>query len=363
MKNLTALLLLLVLVACPGLSALAGHQTALEAFNALMSGGETSENGQKTTETWLNEILSESGMYPGSNQTKIKEIKEEELASRLEPLSMITDKDIAAYASRHDLKVALVRNAYYKALANALDAEIKLHPATEEKYRDAQVILSLFLERNPNSQDKASMAKVREQMTSEYSGKIAEQSGLPVRFVEFLIMNENWRDDSWENDEDWRIAAGWSVSKAESFPDITIGSRDADGSTRIADMQGLLISLGYLKGKADGIFSPRTQSALLEFQLANGLKASGTYSFSDYERLISKDAVARWDYHDDFWDSDDLDSYNTPGRTDTPDKSDASDQTDTPDRTDTPDKSDASDRTDTPDKSDTPDRTDTPDDD
>lgn len=46
-------------------------------------------------------------------------------------------------------------------------------------------------------------------------------------------------------------------------------------SDAVKDLQNRLISLGYLKGKADGNFGVQTSLAVIAFQKANGLKADG----------------------------------------------------------------------------------------
>ena len=182
------------------------------------------------------------------------------------------------------------------------------------QYKNAMTILSLFLKLDDAAQADQREA-IRNRMNPEAVQRIAVQTGLPESFVEFIIMNPNWKDDSWENDEQWRQLCDW----VDAFSEITVGSRDSDGSTRIADLQALLINLGYLKGKADGVFGPRTQAALIEFQLANGLPATGVYDMTSASRIQSTDAVARWNYGDDFWDSKDFDTEKTTKDKDTPD--------------------------------------------
>ena len=52
---------------------------------------------------------------------------------------------------------------------------------------------------------------------------------------------------------------------------LKVGSRGEDVRT----LQQKLIELGYLKGKADGIYGPLTRDAVIRFQKAKGLAADG----------------------------------------------------------------------------------------
>ena len=297
--------------------------TALEAFESLLNADEAPLQQDRTADDYLDAIM--AGSY---DAVPPDALEAQRFAGDLDPLCRITNRDIAAYASFHDLKMAQVRNAYYKALANVLKTEIELFPASEEKYRSAQTILALFID----SDDEPTKKAVRAKMTLENSRRLATQYNLPGSFVEFVVMDANWNDTSWENDNDWRVAAGWRSNESAAFDGLVIGSRDAVGSTLIADMQSRLISLGFLKGKAVGVFGPRTQAALMEFQLANGYTADGAYTAEIYDALNDADAVARWDYSKDFWDTDEL--YDTTGE-DTPDDPNTP-EGDTPDAKDTP---------------------------
>lgn len=291
------------------------EQAALDAFHALLEAPEEEEN--RTAIELLSDLM--AGSFDISNEGAIT------------ALAGITGRDIAAYASEHALPAGQVRNVWYKGLAEALNKRAGLDPEADAQYKNAMTILSLFLNQDDAAEDKQ-RGEIRGRMNSEAVQRIAGQTGLPEAFVAFIIMDPSWNDDSWENDEEWRQLCDW----AEGLSDITVGSRDSDGSTRIADLQELLISLGYLKGKADGVFGPRTQAALIEFQLANGLTATGVYDTASASRLQSADAVARWDYGDDFWDSKDFDTARTSNDGDTPDspddkKDDDDKKKDTPD--------------------------------
>ena len=92
-------------------------------------------------------------------------------------------------------------------------------------------------------------------------------------------------------------------------------------------MQERLIALGYLTGKADGVFGEQTEAALIQYQLANGAPATGVFDDDDYDDMLSADVVARWDYDNSF----DYD--------DTPDVQDSPDPAPAPTRQDSPDNS------------------------
>ncbi len=126
------------------------------------------------------------------------------LREQLDELAAITNKDLAAYAAARGLTVAQVRNAYYRALANVLRVEIQVNPATEEKYKNIQMILSLFLNEEPNAESRRSRSTIRSQMTGRYAETIAVNYEIPVDFVEYVIMNDDWDDDDWTNDDDWK---------------------------------------------------------------------------------------------------------------------------------------------------------------
>lgn len=71
----------------------------------------------------------------------------------------------------------------------------------------------------------------------------------------------------------------------------TVGSRDAEGETTIAEVQQKLIDLRYLYNTADGAFGAATSAAVREFQAANGLPANGVVDGDTYKALFSGKAV------------------------------------------------------------------------
>ena len=286
------------------------NASALEAFHSLTAPDSAVESSAddaavKARDAILGSIM--AGTYTdasgGTAQT---------LSDDLELLCTVTNRDIALYASANGLKAAQVRNAYFKALAELLKAELASVPDTDEKRQNAGMILALFLDL---TEETATDEKetIRVQMTPASSAEIARDYSLPEAFVEFVIMDADWNDASWENDSDWMSGTAWETVDGSVLPDITIGMRDDANSTRIADLQTQLINLGYLKGKADGVFGARTQAALLEFQLANAMTSNGIYTGRVDRKLTETDVVARWDYKRSFWNpDDDTPDYDTP---------------------------------------------------
>lgn len=58
-------------------------------------------------------------------------------------------------------------------------------------------------------------------------------------------------------------------------------------SAEVKAIQERLIALTYLKDRADGVFGPKTESAVKDFQLANGLKETGEIDQETYDLLFS----------------------------------------------------------------------------
>jgi hypothetical protein len=77
-----------------------------------------------------------------------------------------------------------------------------------------------------------------------------------------------------------------TASSAVSQPAATEAGAPSYGKPdpRVWEAQTLLTALGYQPGPADGLMGPRTGSALREFQVANGLSATGQ---ADPETLVA----------------------------------------------------------------------------
>jgi len=83
-----------------------------------------------------------------------------------------------------------------------------------------------------------------------------------------------------------------SAAKAEEAEKNGILKQGATGSA-VKDLQNLLIRLGYLKGKADGVYGANTYKAVVAFQKANSLKADGVAGEKTLAALQSGSAVSK----------------------------------------------------------------------
>jgi len=76
-------------------------------------------------------------------------------------------------------------------------------------------------------------------------------------------------------------------------PQVTPGKtlRLGDKGDDVVLLQVRLMALGYLSGKADGVFGSATGAAVAAFQLRNGLSADGVAGPKTYRKLYSDDAI------------------------------------------------------------------------
>ena len=90
-----------------------------------------------------------------------------------------------------------------------------------------------------------------------------------------------------------KAAAATATPKA-SDTTVTINGTLKRGSTGtdVKSLQAKLIELGYLKGKADGIFGQSTQNAVIAFQRANKLTADGVAGSKTLTQLGKSGAAA-----------------------------------------------------------------------
>ena len=73
--------------------------------------------------------------------------------------------------------------------------------------------------------------------------------------------------------------------------------RGFTGSDAVRAVQRRLKELGYYKGSADGDFGPATETAVKEFQKANGLTADGKVGEKTLAKMNAKNAVSYKEAH------------------------------------------------------------------
>lgn len=66
--------------------------------------------------------------------------------------------------------------------------------------------------------------------------------------------------------------------------------RQGDKNDDVRQLQKRLIVLGYLDGSADGDFGPKTEKAVLAYQKAAGITATGECDYYTYKSITSVDA-------------------------------------------------------------------------
>ena len=111
MKKLFSLLLALLFI-CTTIPAFSSEDPRVDEINAA-----------------LDEVMRGTYAYAAGNRTAA-----EAMAPQLKVLSEITSKDLSVYAVDRKLDTVQVQNAYYTALANTLEAQLLLDPASASQY-------------------------------------------------------------------------------------------------------------------------------------------------------------------------------------------------------------------------------------
>ena len=76
--------------------------------------------------------------------------------------------------------------------------------------------------------------------------------------------------------EDDPVQIGFGGAALAEEAVLSLGSRDWDDDTAVQTLQARLKELGYLSGRADGIFGDGTKSALAKFQKDSAIEATGS---------------------------------------------------------------------------------------
>ncbi len=88
--------------------------------------------------------------------------------------------------------------------------------------------------------------------------------------------------------------AATATPTPEPIPTVNVWNtmRENDTGTEVRQLQEALIQLGYLDGKPDGTYGPKTVAAVKAFQKANGLKADGVAGTATQKAVFSGTAKA-----------------------------------------------------------------------
>lgn len=216
-KHFIWIVALMIALTAVALADKTNADSALDAFNKLAQQTTHITNeaytGSKTSETYLDEIMTGMYAHPVTDQQLAAAI-----APALDGIAQITSADIAAYAAGNNLTVEKVRNTYFRSLANVLRADIMVNPSAEDQMRSTQLVLSLFLYDDDASD--AARDTIRRSMTRENAQTIADNYNLPLSFVEFMIMDDDWDDSDYLNDAAWTASANYTWSYGDT-PDLT----------------------------------------------------------------------------------------------------------------------------------------------
>lgn len=120
-------------------------------------------------------------------------------ALTLDELKAITPEELLSFAEANRLPVAMIRYAYYTAMADRLKTEI---PQTTLGER-----LALFLAMKDAPKDKAANEQrrnIRKALTEADIRAYAAETGLPAGFLAWLLLDDEWHEVDWEEGDDWR---------------------------------------------------------------------------------------------------------------------------------------------------------------
>ena len=95
-------------------------------------------------------------------------------------------------------------------------------------------------------------------------------------------------DDAADGGDEEDMYGSNDTASRSTYPTLRLGDSDStDGVAYIVFLQNRLIELGYLDDAADGTYGENTQTAVREFQKANGLEATGIADPETQQKVYS----------------------------------------------------------------------------
>ena len=137
-------------------------------------------------------------------------LSQPEKSAALAELKAVTPDELLSFAANNKLPVAMVRHAFYTALADCLAGDIAQHTPTK-----TEETLSLFLDMRTNARDKAANEErraLRKTLTEADIIAYAAETGLPAGFLAWLLLDDEWHEPDWEDGDDWREGRrNWNI--------------------------------------------------------------------------------------------------------------------------------------------------------
>ena len=135
-------------------------------------------------------------------------------------------------------------------------------------------------------------------LSGKADGKYGDKT---VEAVKAFQKNHGLTEDGTAGEATQKILFGGDAKAAsptsdtKKTTDAKAGETMKRGSTgaEVKKLQNLLIQMGYLNGKADGIYGTNTAKAVMAFQKANSLKADGVAGAKTLSAINSGSAVAK----------------------------------------------------------------------
>lgn len=131
-----------------------------------------------------------------------KGLSQQEKSAALAELKAVTTDELLSFAANNKLPISMARHALYTALADCLAADIAQHTPTK-----TEETLTLFLAMQTNARDKAAKEErkaLRKTMTEADIQAYAAETGLPAGFLVWLLLDDEWHENDWEDGDDWR---------------------------------------------------------------------------------------------------------------------------------------------------------------
>ncbi len=118
-------------------------------------------------------------------------------------LTAVTGEDILAFAAANQLPLEMAQYAWYTAMAEGLNTQITQNGITGE----TDSTLALFLSMPETWRDTAANTErrnIRRSLNEADIRAMSAETGMPAGFLAWLLLDDEWHEDDWDNVDDWR---------------------------------------------------------------------------------------------------------------------------------------------------------------